>query len=421
MAQTDTRPGFRLPWTGERSDSDQPAEEAATETPVAEETSSAEELVTTDMIDTNAAAATETLEAMPATPMANDAPSAAKRPTKFMVDLSRAMQSAAEASRDDTMARVAADAKTAVEQIQAASTDEAAALRRNADDDVAAVREWSKTEIARIREEAEARVTSRKVDLDAEMALHGRVVDARVEQVNATVTEFESLMTTFFERLLAEQDPTRIASMAEAMPDPPDLLEVAASITEPLTAAPDPVPSESAPEGSTEATAETVETAAVETSGSVAGEPPEVATDPRLQALAEAGLDFAAAEAEAAAFTGEIDDDAPTAPRGDHPETVVETPEPASDAVQATTRVVVLGLVSVASIATFKRTLGRVPGISAIGVASGPDGEFVFTVSHDAGFGLADAITALPGFEAKITAETAEGLEVGAHDPDVGP
>ncbi|HEY8636737.1 MAG TPA: hypothetical protein VIL81_05675 [Candidatus Limnocylindrales bacterium] len=408
MAQTDTRPGFRLPWTAERNDSDQPAEETATETPVAEETSTAEELEKPDMIDTTADAATDTSEAMPGTRTASATPSA-KRPTKFMADLSRAMQAAAESSRDDTMARVATDAKTAVEQIHAASTDEAAALRRNADDDVAAVREWSKAEIARIREEAEVRVAARKVELDAEMELHGRVVEARAEQVNSTVSEFESQMTTFFERLMAEQDPTRIATMAEAMPDPPDLLEVAASITEPLTAVPDPVASEPAPEP----TAETTETA---------DEIPEAATDPRLEALAEAGLDFAAAEAEAAAFTGDIDDDeVPAASEGDHPESAIETPETATEAVQATTRVVVLGLVSVASIATFKRTLGRVTGISAIGVASGPDGEFVFTVSHDAGLGLADAITALPGFEARVTAETAEGLEVAAHDPDVGP
>ena len=87
---------------------------------------------------------------------------------------------------------------------------------------------------------------------------------------------------------------------------------------------------------------------------------------------------------------------------------------------RVTTRVVVLGLVSVASIATFKRSLGRVPGVSAIGVASGPDGEFVFTVSHDSGFGLADAIGGLPGFDAHVTAESADGLEVAAHDPDAG-
>ena len=36
-------------------------------------------------------------------------------------------------------------------------------------------------------------------------------------------------MAEFFERLIAEQDPTRIATMAEAMPDPPDLAAIAAA------------------------------------------------------------------------------------------------------------------------------------------------------------------------------------------------
>ena len=49
-----------------------------------------------------------------------------------------------------------------------------------------------------------------------------------------------------------------------------------------------------------------------------------------------------------------------------------------------TTRVVVTGLVSVASIAGFKRNLSRVAGVQSVGVSSGPDGEFVFAVNHDA-------------------------------------
>ncbi len=80
----------------------------------------------------------------------------------------------------------------------------------------------------------------------------------------------------------------------------------------------------------------------------------------------------------------------------------------------------VLGLVSVASIATFKRSLGRVPGVSAIGVSSGPDGEFVFTVTHDPGLDLAAAITGLSGFEARINTQSAGEIEVAAHDPDAG-
>ena len=121
-------------------------------------------------------------------------PAAARRPTKFMADLSRAMQAAAESSRDETMARFAADAKTVVEEIHAASTEEAASLRRRADDDVAAVREWSKAEIARIREETEARIATRKTALDGEMDAHAQVVEARVEQVAATVADFEAQM-----------------------------------------------------------------------------------------------------------------------------------------------------------------------------------------------------------------------------------
>ena len=58
------------------------------------------------------------------------ATSSARRPTKFMAELSRAMQTAVETSRDETMARLGADAKTVVEEIHAASAVEAAELRR---------------------------------------------------------------------------------------------------------------------------------------------------------------------------------------------------------------------------------------------------------------------------------------------------
>ena len=104
-----------------------------------------------------------------------------------------------------------------------ASTDEAADLRRRADDDVAAVREWSKAEIARIREETEARIT------DAQDRARGRDRGARRGRRGARRAgrpprspTFEPEMAAFFERLLAEEDPTRIATMAETMPEPPD-------------------------------------------------------------------------------------------------------------------------------------------------------------------------------------------------------
>jgi hypothetical protein len=449
MSQTDTRPGFKLPWTAERNDGGQPSdapggaptEEPAmdmTGDPAAESTAehadgpvavddpaAAEEHMTTDMTDATAI-------------------TAARRPTKFMADLSRAMQTAAESSRDETMTRFAADAKVAVEEIRTGSADEAAGLRRRADDDVAAVREWSKAEIARIREETDTRIVARKAALDGEMDAFAAVIEARVERVNKTVAEFEAEMSEFFERLLAEQDPTRIATMAQAMPDPPDLAAIAATVTEGAPRAV-PTPEPAVPDGEPMAQDDVEAPAGVEAPDETEGES-QAESEPSFEAQAAGDVattdapveaadvepepavmpdpDFAAAEAEAASFNGDLDDDdglTKLAESSDAPADDAQAATPAArGSGRVTTRVVVLGLVSVASIATFKRSLGRVSGVSAIGVASGPDGEFVFTVSHDAGLALGEAISALPGFEATITAQTSDGLEVAAHDPDAG-
>jgi hypothetical protein len=387
MAQTDARPGFRLPWTAEHGNASQTNEAPPPEAAAGDEATPAQEPVTPDMTD-----ATATFTAP-----------AARRPTRFMAELSHAMQVAAQTSRDETLARVGADLKVVVEEIHAASTLEAADLRRRADDDVAAVREWSKTEIARIRDEAEARISLRKTALDSEMEAHTAVVATRVERVGATVAEFEARMAEFFKRLGAEEDPTRIATMAETMPDPPDLTGIAASVA---GAAPEPFDPARPAIGETEAVVEVP-----------SGADPITPSEP----------DFAAAEAEAATFTGDLedDDDGPESIQVEDDEADGAAPAAIADesslpAERTTTRVVVLGLVSVASIATFKRGLGRAAGVSTIGVASGPDDEFVFTVSHDSGIALGDAIKNLPGFEAQVTEQAAGSLQVTAHDPDTG-
>ena len=71
-----------------------------------------------------------------------------------------------------------------------------------------------------------------------------------------------------------------------------------------------------------------------------------------------------------------------------------------------------------ASIANFKRSLGRIGSVSSIGVASGPDGEFVFAVSHDADLQLSKAIEAMAGFESQITGESDGEIQVSAQDRD---
>ena len=486
MSQTETKPGFRLPWSGERADAD--ASTDGSEGTAAEAGSNDAEASLATGTDSPAQAdgsngtAEPTVTQEPGTNDMIDATAAAtgRRPTKFMADLSKAMQTAAEASRDETMTRFTADAKVAVEDIRAKSAEEAAALRRQADDDVAAVREWSKTEIARIREETDTRIAARKQALDGEMDDFAQVIEARVQRVNSAVAEYETEMAEFFERLLAEQDPTRIATMAQAMPDPPELAAIAASITE---AAPRTVePAETTPDaydvaatepaGETgepaEATAETSDEVPTQVEGEATAdaptgeatpvaegetemigaaegdtdqhapmdESPEARGEATETATSEAGElsdgsempapDFEAAEAEAAAMSNGLDaDDGLSMLAAARLDALTEGPgvenaERSNGSEKITTRVVVRGLVSVASIATFKRTLGRVQGVAAIGVASGPDGEFVFTVSHDSAMNLVEAITSLPGFDAKIASETPGNIEVAAHDPDTG-
>ncbi len=92
--------------------------------------------------------------------------------------------------------------------------------------------------------------------------------------------------------------------------------------------------------------------------------------------------------------------------------------EGAADAEPRTTRVIVTGLVSVASIASFKRHLSRLAGVKSVGVASGPDGEFVFNVSHRPDASFRDGIPSMPGFGARVT-RTGDGfVQATARDPE---
>ena len=84
----------------------------------------------------------------------------------------------------------------------------------------------------------------------------------------------------------------------------------------------------------------------------------------------------------------------------------------------STTQVVVVGLVSVASIASFKRHLGRIPHVNSVGVSSGPDGEFVFTVAHTGDVSLREVVATLPGFQARVTNAGDGIVNVTAHDPE---
>jgi hypothetical protein len=454
-----------------------------------------------------------------------------------MADLTKAMQGAAETAKADTLARFTADAKGHIEAIHASTAVEAGELRKQADDDVASIREWSKAEIARIREETETKITDRKARLETEIEEHAAVIEREIEAVQKTVSNFEEEMASFFERLLGEEDPSRFATMAENLPEPPTfeglvaapvaeepeieaVAEVAAVADEPEVEAVADEPeveavaevaevetTETEPEAvvetvvegeaetaegvadaetSTETVEETAGEAEAEAEAAVEGEDQtpafgsvegfegdggefdgEVdreAAFAAIQAAAEAAASAevaadAAARAEAVAdvaieIIGNHDEEAESDPRFaalglstdyDAAEaealaaadgSTEEIPEVSEDALAArlanlapgkskggaegstSTQVIVVGLVSVASIASFKRHLGRLAGVTSVGVSSGPDGEFVFAVSHGADVALRELVPSLPSFQARVTSSSDGVVHVTAHDPE---
>ena len=151
------------------------------------------------------------------------APAPRRRDNPLVAGLVRAMRDAALAAREETTAHFADDAKGRVEAVRAAAAAEVTAARRIADEDIAAVREWSKAEMARIRDETEQRIAGRRRRLELELEDHAARVERRVERVQQSIASFEAAMTGFFERLLAEEDPARLAGLAEQMPEPPGL------------------------------------------------------------------------------------------------------------------------------------------------------------------------------------------------------
>ncbi|HEY6571169.1 MAG TPA: hypothetical protein VIZ22_12815 [Candidatus Limnocylindrales bacterium] len=584
MASSDTKSGFRLPWNSDRSPNEGTPEGAeATPEVVAEPAPASLEWPDTNIdarsgTSTNGqqrptqeaapdaaatdAAATETQVPEESQRMveieAPSAPAAAPRkPTKLMADLSAAIRATAAAARDQAVQQLDADARQVTEKIREGATEGSATLRKRSEDDVAGIRDWSKAEIARIREETDNRIATRKQVLEGELASHADAVNNRVEEVQSEVDRFKADMEEYFDRLGNEEDPSRLATMVEAMPDAPsfdawaDLAEVedlvpdvedayvaadAVAELEPVEAiaetsdddapadeaidsaagdevaqvvadevvaetaivedAVTDVASDEAEQVVAEATAEpetsnddaakpaakavtwgegdgdwrgSGDAAATPDDGSAvwaAGEVPEgfptgaeggEAVDrgaimAALEAAAEAVVAAEAAadsadQAEAAADVaetaaelvvgrnagedGSLDPEAQAALdarvdaggfEGSYADRLAHllptTPEAGADAEPKTTQVVVTGLVSVASIASFKRHLGRLSGVKTVAVASGPEGEFVFNVTHRPDVSFRDAIPSMQGFAARVTGQSEGVIQVTARDPE---
>ncbi|HEY8168034.1 MAG TPA: hypothetical protein VIF84_04910 [Candidatus Limnocylindrales bacterium] len=405
-----------------------------------------------------------------------------RQPTRFLADLVRAMRSTAEDSRTSLVEALRADGTTSVEQIHARSAEEVEGLRRVADDDVTGIKDWSKSEVARIRAETEERIAERKQELELSLEGHAALIEREIEHVQARIAEYEAEMDAFFVRLDEVEDPSEFAAVASEMPEPPSLDEASAAaraaaldelIRETTSArveapapAPEPIPVAEAiaePMTAVEATEEVAATTPIEAIQAEAPavpepapeqapeaqpEPAAAAVDPWPAAEPIATAPVAVAEAEAPApVAEEADLSAEGDPRlaalglsADGGEADADGSDDAgidalseatiaarlgdassngaSAPAESTTSVVVVGLVSVASVASFKRTLGKVAGVRSVGVSSGPEGEFVFKTVHDPETVLKDVIPSLPGFGARVVASGEGVVNVSARDPE---
>ncbi|MFN8630842.1 MAG: hypothetical protein U0838_11150 [Chloroflexota bacterium] len=479
------------------------------------------------------------------------APVAPKKPSKLMADLAAAIRATTEAARDQRLGQLDSEASSIVTTIRAQSDEGAVALRRKSDDDVAAIRDWAKAEIARIKEESEAKIADRKHLLEQEVADHAAAIEDRCGEVQSTVAGYRRAMDAYFEKLQAEEDPARLATMAESMPEPPALdvysnlddMEIEGAAARHAAAEEAAAARLAAAEAEVEPEVEAIAVAEPEAEPEAVAEPeaePEAVAEPEAEVVGEAeavaeesdGSESAEGEIEVSeariasamgidedTSVGLADDDAQPVEGGDVPrwaagetpegfpepveggdpvdrgaimaaleaaaEAVVaaeaaaesaETAEAAADVAETaaelvssrggkvteadpeaqaalsarvdaggfetesysdrlasllpghaeaaadgeprTTQVIVTGLVSVASIASFKRHLGRVAGVNSVAVASGPDGEFIFNVAHRPDVSFRDAIPTMPGFAARVVASGDGVVNVTAHDPE---
>jgi hypothetical protein len=392
--------------------------------------------------------------------------SSPRRESPLVAGLVKAMREAAETSRSETIATLRDEATAQVETIRSSATDEAEALRQQADADIDGIRDWAKTETARIKQESEQRVVDRRETLERELEDHANDVDALAAQVEAAVAAYEKEMESFFERLLAESDPARLATLAERAPEPPILSElpavqrvtanghaeiaVADAGANAATDAPTETDTETDLIGEAQADAAVAETStgpetpdadadgadmlesdepeatatgvATETDDMATGSDPAASYDETEDdSTDEALAPEAAAAAEAEAFEGlgtptDADDDGATPADAVYvDEDEVEAQPRSSDPGRQ--RVIVVGLATVAGISAFKSALGQLGGVNNVSVMAGDPGSFVFTVLHDPALDLRPVLPELPGFEAQITADDGDTIHVAAREP----
>lgn len=157
----------------------------------------------------------------PAVVVEGDAPASPRRTNPLMAGLVKAMRDAARSARDEATAKMKSDAAARLAEIRSQGVTAALTLKKRADDDVAEIREWSKAEAARIRQETDERIAKRRAERLHEVEDHAAETQRLQAEVNGAIAAFDAEMNRFFDILLKEEDPARLATLAERLPEAP--------------------------------------------------------------------------------------------------------------------------------------------------------------------------------------------------------
>jgi hypothetical protein len=318
---------------------------------------------------------------------------------QFLSSLTAAMRRVADDARETSLADARAAIAAKIAGMRAAATARADELRTRAEQDVAGIGEWSRAEILRIEAETQRKVEQRRAQLAEQLDEHDRRSSSEIAALEAQVEQYEGELALFFAQLGEITDPDTFITAARRMPRLPHAEGDAADAGD-------------AGDGAAASEAETAEEHAE-----------------RLRSL---GIDrngnTDVAEGEAGPTNGTEPDDVPVAAApatetaaAASPGDVAPTDVVATDAsllgdatLDTTTTVAAVGLGSFGAVTTFKSSLEKADGVTAVRLSLGSGGEFVYTVTHRPDLDVeAVATAAHPGATVQRSADGIVHLSAG--------
>jgi hypothetical protein len=304
---------------------------------------------------------------------------------QFLSSLTAAMRRVADDARETSLADARAAIAAKIAGMRAAATARADELRTRAEQDVAGIGEWSRAEITRIEAETQRKIEQRRAQLAEQLDEHDRRSSTEIAALEAQVEQYEGELALFFSQLGEITDPDTFITAARRMPRLPQADGGAgtADVPGPETEA------ETAEEHAERlrslgidrnGNTDLAEGEAVPTNGTQPEESPVAGAPAELAAVDPAG-DVAVAEAAPAEFASAEAAPAEASPFGDA-------------TLDTTTTVAAVGLGSFGAVTTFKTSLEKSDGVSAVRLSLGSGGEFVYTVTHRPDLDVAAAATA---------------------------